>query len=76
MTRFRTGKAAVLGLLVVLLAGCGRSDGRQTISGPVTFQGKPLDGVIEFLPAEKEPTQAILVFCGVPGSRLTDRSLP
>ena len=36
-------------LIITSLVGCGDPNGRQPISGVVTFQGKPLDqGIIEF----------------------------
>lgn len=42
------------GLWVLSLASCGKSDGKQVISGSVTFQGKPMSrGMIEFEPLIK-----------------------
>ena len=58
MMRSSAARAAGVGLLAVLLAGCGRSDGRQAVSGTVTFKGQPVDGLIEFVPAGGEATQA------------------
>lgn len=49
--------AAIAGLTVVIVAGCGGGDPlqRQAISGTVTFKGQPLDkGTIEFLPADPQ----------------------
>jgi hypothetical protein len=52
----RRSIAAGFGLLAVLLAGCG--DGRNAVSGTVTYKGQPVDGIIEFVPAGGEATQA------------------
>jgi hypothetical protein len=47
------GRRAFTLLFVVVVAGCGNSEGRQPISGTITLKGVPLDnGLIEFFPQE------------------------
>ncbi len=58
MRRPSEARAAGVGLLAVLLAGCGDGDGRQAVSGTVTFKGQPVDGSIDFIPAAGAGTQA------------------
>lgn len=56
MSRSIAARAAGLGLLAALAAGCG--DGRNAVSGTVTYKGQPVEGIIEFVPAGGEGTQA------------------
>ena len=49
------GYTAVLGILVVLFAGCGRSD-LSDVSGTVTFRGAPVShGIINFVGSDNQP---------------------
>lgn len=51
MTRLLNGTVAILGIAVLVLAGCGHglTGERQPVSGTVTLDGKPLPyGLIEF----------------------------
>ena len=59
MMRRYTGRPAVLAFGLLILLGCSRSAGRQSLDGTVTFDGAPLaEGSIVFLPqpGTKSPT--------------------
>src|SRR5688572_18410502 len=59
MPRSQSAWSAVAALVIAAFLGCGRSDGRQLVSGTVTFQGKPLDqGTIDFYAAGKSTVEA------------------
>lgn len=68
-------------LLATTLIGCAACgdphDGRQAVSGSVTFQGKPLDrGTITFLPASPDlPTQSGAAIAGGKYSIPRDKGL-
>jgi hypothetical protein len=75
----RTLRFAACGFaLMACLAGCGRGGGLTSISGTVTYDGKPLEkGLISFVPADgKGPTAAAPVTDGkyslkvAPGKKL------
>jgi hypothetical protein len=51
------GLTLMTALLLVLTAGCGKDEGRRSVSGSVTFQGQPLDrGAIQFLTTGATPS--------------------
>jgi len=55
----RRGLISLLGFAAVALGGCGKSDGKQAVSGEVILSGRPLDaGIIEFDPLDGSGTKS------------------
>ena len=62
--------AAICGSLVVLSSlGCGGSEGLASVSGRLTFNGKPLEGIeIAFTSLEQEKTRPSTGICDADGN--------
>ncbi len=52
VTRWLSLSTLILGMSVLMGFGCGNSNGTSSVSGTVTYQGKPVVGEIHFTPED------------------------